>query len=96
MPTFTKAQVNQNLNTLQFKIANDVRTRADFLKDPAAVLAATGLVLSPERARSINGFVDKQLKTPGANVSGAAIKVSGTGDVTEVSLIQAVIQAVKV
>jgi hypothetical protein len=66
------------------------------LKDPAAVLAGTGLSLSPERARAINGFVDKQLKMPGANVSGAAIKVSGTGDVTEVSLIQAVIQAVKV
>jgi hypothetical protein len=96
MPNLTKAQVIQNLNTLQFKIANDARTRADFLKDPAAILAGTGLSLSPERARAINGFVDKQLKMPGANVSGAAIKVNGTGDVTEVSLIQAVIQAVKV
>ena len=90
MPNLPQAEVIQNLNALQFKIANDARARADFLKDPAAVLAATGLVLSPERARAINGFVDKQLKTPGANVSGAAIKLSGTGDVTEVSLIQAV------
>jgi len=96
MPDLTQAQVTQNLNTLQFRIANDARTRADFLKDPAAVLSGTGLVLSPERARAINAFVDKQLKMPGANVSGAAIKVSGTGDVTEVSVIQAVIQAVKV
>ena len=90
MPDVTKAQVIQNLNALQFKIANDARTRAEFLKDPAAALAETGLSLSPERARTINGFVDKQLKMPGANVSGAAIKVNGTGDVTEVSLIQAV------
>ena len=90
MPNLTKAQVIQNLNSLQFKIANDARTRAAFLKDPAAVLAATGLSLSPERAKAINGFVDKQLKMPGVNVSGAAIKVSGAGDVTEVSLIQAV------
>ena len=90
MPNLTQAQVIQNLSSLQFKIANDARTRADFLKDPAAVLAATGLSLSPERARAINGFVDKQLKMLGASVSGAAIKVSGTGDVTEVSLIQAV------
>ena len=34
--------------------------------------------------------MDKQLKMTGANVSGAAIKVNGIGDVTEVSLIQAV------
>ena len=95
MPNFTKAQVIQNLNSLQFKIASDVRTRADFLKDPAAT-GRNWLSLSPERARAINGFVDKQLKMPGANVSGAAIKVNGIGDVTEVSLIQAVIQAVKV
>jgi hypothetical protein len=90
MPNLTNAQVIQNLSALQFKIANDTRTRADFLKDPAAVLAATGLSLSPERARSINGFVTNQLKTPGANVSGAAIKVIGAGDVIEVSLIQAI------
>lgn len=90
MPNLTKAQVIQNLNALQFKITNDARARAEFLKDPAAVLAGTGLSLSSERAKAINGFVDKQLKTPGTNVSGAAIKVSGAGDVTEVSLIQAI------
>lgn len=90
MPNVTKAQVIQNLNALQFKIANDARTRADFLKDPAEVLAETGLSLSPERARAINGFVDKQLKMTGANVSGAALKVSGAGDVTELSLVIAI------
>ncbi len=90
MPNVTKAQVIQNLNALQFKIANDARTRADFLKDPAAVLAETGLSLSPERARAIDGFVDKQLKMTGANVSGAALKVSGAGDVTELSLVIAI------
>lgn len=90
MPNLTKAQVIQNLNALQFKIANDARTRTDFLKDPTELLSETGLSLAPERARAINGFVDKQLKTPGANVSGAAIKVSGTGDVTEVSLVIAI------
>ena len=37
MPNFTQAQVIQNLNALQFKIANDARTRAEFVKDPAAV-----------------------------------------------------------
>ena len=87
MPNLTKPQVIQNLNSLQFKIANDARTRADFLKDPAAVLAETGLSLSSDRARAINGFVDKQLKTPGAIVSGAAITGTGAGDVNEVSLI---------
>ncbi|HTV03627.1 MAG TPA: hypothetical protein VMF13_23945 [Luteitalea sp.] len=90
MPDPTTAQVTQNLNTLQFKIANDARTRADFLKDPAAVLAATGLKLSADRARTINSFVSRQLTEVGTSVSGAAIKVSGAGDVTEVSLIQAV------
>lgn len=90
MTNVTQAQVVQNLNSLQFKIANDARTRADFLKDPAAVLATTGLVLSPDRARALNSFVDKQVKTPGAMISGAAIKLTGAGDVTEVSLIQAV------
>ena len=90
MPNLTKPQVIQNLNSLQFKIANDAHTRADFLKDPAAVLAETGLSLSSERARAINGFVDKQLKTPGATVSGAAIKVTGSGDVNEINLIIAI------
>lgn len=90
MPDLTKTQVVQNLNALQFKIANDARTRADFLKDPAAVLAETGMSLSPDRARTINGLVDKQLKAPGAVVSGAAIKLTGTGDVNEVSLVIAI------
>lgn len=90
MPNFTQAQVIQNLNSLQFKIEHDARTRADFLRDPAAALAGTGLVLSPERARTLNGFVNRQLNTPGAMISGAAIKLTGAGDVSEVSLIQAV------
>lgn len=90
MPNLTQAQVIQNLNALQFKIAHDARVRADFLRDPAALLAGTGLVLTPDRARSLKGFVDKQVNTPGAMISGAAIKLTGTGDVSEVSLIQAV------
>lgn len=90
MSNLTKTQVIQNLNALQFKIANDARTRADFLKDPVAVLSGTGLSLAPERASAINGFVDKQLKTPGAMVSGAAIKLTGSGDVNEVNLIIAI------
>lgn len=90
MPNLTQAQVMQNLNSLQFKIEHDARTRADFLRDPAAVLAGTGLVLSPERARTLNAFVNKQVNTPGAMISGAAIKLTGAGDVSEVSLIQAV------
>ena len=48
MPNLTKAQVIQNLNALQFKIANDAHTRAVFLKDPAELLAVTGLALSPD------------------------------------------------
>lgn len=90
MPDFTQPQVIQNLNALQFKIAHDPRVRADFLRDPAAALAGTGLVLSPERARALKGFVDRQVNAPGAMISGAAIKLTGTGDVSEVSLIQAV------
>jgi hypothetical protein len=90
MPNFTQAQVIQNLNTLQFKIAHDARTRADFLRDPAALLAGAGLVLSPERARTLKGFVDKQVNTPGAMVSGADIKLTGTGDLSEVNMVIAI------
>jgi cytochrome c2 len=90
MPNQTQAQVIQNLNTLQFKIEHDARTRADFLRDPAAALAGTGLVLSPERTRALNGFVSKQLSTPGAMVSGAAIKLTGAGDVSEINLVIAI------
>lgn len=90
MSNLTQAQVIQNLNSLQFRIEHDARARSDFLKDPAAVLAGTGLVLTPERARALRAFVDKQVNTPGAMISGAAIKVTGTGDVSEVKLIQAV------
>ena len=42
MPNFTQAQVIQNLDALQFKIANDARTRAEFLKDPAWYSPALG------------------------------------------------------
>lgn len=90
MSNLTQAQVIQNLNSLQFRIEHDARVRSDFLRDPAAVLAETGLVLTPERARALKAFVDKQVNTPGAMISGAAIKVTGTGDVSEVKLIQAV------
>lgn len=90
MSNFTQAQVIQNLNSLQFKIEHDARTRADFLRDPAAVLGATGLVLSSERARTVKGFVDKQVNTPGAMVSGAAIKLTGAGDVNEIKLVIAI------
>lgn len=90
MTTYTQAQVIQNLNTLQFKIANDARTRSEFLRDPATVLAGTGLVLSADRARSLKSFVDKQVNSPGAMVSGAAITLTGNGDISEVKLIQAV------
>ena len=90
MATFTQAQVIQNLSSLQFKIAHDARTRADFLRDPAVVLAGAGLVLSPERARTLKGFVDKQVITPGAMVSGAEIKLTGTGDVSEVNMVIAI------
>lgn len=90
MTTFTQAQVIQNLTTLQFKIANDARTRAEFLRDPAAMLAENGLVLSAERARNLKGFVDKQVNTAGAMVSGAAIKLTGTGDLSEVNMVIAI------
>ena len=90
MPNFTQAQVIQNLNSLQFKIEHDARARAEFLKDPAALLDGTGLVLSSERARALKSFVDKQVNTPGAMVSGAAIKLTGVGDVSEVKLVIAI------
>ena len=90
MPTFTQAQVIQNLNSLQFKIEHDARARAEFLRDPSAMLAGTGLVLSSERARALKGFVDKQVNTPGAVISGAAIKLTGAGDVSEINLVIAI------
>jgi hypothetical protein len=90
MPNLTQAQVTQNLNNLQFKIAHDARTRADFLRDPPAVLAGAGLVLSPERARALKGFIDKQVNTPGAMISGAEIKLTGSGDVSEVNMVIAI------
>ena len=90
MSNFTQAQVIQNLNSLQFKIEHDARARAEFLRDPAATLAGTGLVLSSERARGLKGFVDKQVNTPGAMISGAAIKLTGAGDVSEINLVIAI------
>jgi hypothetical protein len=86
MADLTKTQVKQNLAGLQAKIAESPRARAAFLKDPAAALNRTGLALAPERAKAINSFVEKQLRTPGAKVSGAAIRPVGAANEVEVTV----------
>ena len=80
----TKAEVKKNLAAMEKRINTDARARASFLKDPAAALGKTGLELSPQRARAINAFVDKQIKAPGARVSGAGIRPTGAADGVEV------------
>jgi hypothetical protein len=84
MPVVKKAQVKKNLADLQKKINTTPRARTAFLKNPAAALRRAGVDLSPERVRSINAFVDKQIKTPGARVAGAGIRPSGAADGVEV------------
>jgi len=86
MADLTKAQVKKNLVDLQKRIETNPRARASFLKDPAAALGRTGLALSAERARAINTFVEKQTQTPGARVSGAAIRPSGAANEVEVTV----------
>jgi hypothetical protein len=86
MPNLTKTQVKQNLLSLQSKIEQNTSARTSFLKDPAAALNTAGVALTAERAKAINSFVDKQLKTPGARVSGASIRPSGAKNEVEVTV----------
>ena len=82
----TKAQVKKNIDALQKRIETDSRARNAFLKDPAATLEKAGVPLSADRAKAISAFVDKQLKTPGARVSGAAIRGGGAAAQVEVTV----------
>jgi hypothetical protein len=82
----SNTEVKQNLKALQDRISKSAQARAAFLKDPAAALSKTGMELTAARAKSINGFVEKQLRTPGAKVSGAAIRPLGAANDVEVTV----------
>ena len=86
MADLSRAQVKRNLTELQSKIQADSRARSSFLKDPVAALGGAGLQLSEERAGAIRAFVEKQTKTPGAKVSGAAIRPVGAANDVEVTV----------
>jgi hypothetical protein len=86
MADLTRAQVKKNIGALQKRIATDPRARNAFLKDPATTLEKAGVPVSADRARAISGFVDKQLRTPGARVSGAAVRPAGLANQVEVTV----------
>ena len=86
MADLTKAQVKKNIEALQKRIAKDPRARGAFLKEPAATLERAGVSLSADRAKAISSFVEKQLRTPGAKVSGAAIRPAGAANEVEVTV----------
>jgi hypothetical protein len=86
MADLTRAQVKKNIEALQKRIAKDARARNSFLKDPAATLEKAGVALSADRAKALSSFVDKQLRIPGARVSGAAIRPSGAANEVEVTV----------
>lgn len=86
MADLTKAQVKKNIDALQKRIDTDTRARNAFVKDPAGTLEKAGVPLSAARAKAISAFVDKQLKTPGARVSGAGVRGLGAAAEVEVTV----------
>ena len=86
MADTSRAKVVANLKALQTRVNASSRSRNAFLNDPGAALRKEGVVLTPDRERKLTSFIDKQINTPGAVVSGAAVRPGGSAVATEVEV----------
>jgi hypothetical protein len=86
MPPLPKSQVLKNLKDLQTRLDTNTRVRNAFLADPAGALSREGLVLPPERTKSLKSFIDKQVGLPNSRVVGATIRPGANPAAIEVEI----------
>jgi hypothetical protein len=86
MSPISKTALQSNLRGLQSRLNTSPQARRAFLSDPARVLQREGVTLSPERARNLKTFLDKQTKVPKGTVTGAAVRPGGSPLATEVEV----------